>query len=191
MLAVSMAGCSTGSHHAPSKSPAPTRLVLPAASGAVLPVIGDAYKVQGVEAGLGISMPDYFSPPPDTTNVYLLLEVKATFSEGARPTPGPMIGLFGFHAPECGDHDHNTSCDHFSNPLIGGEVFLTKAEATNNPGAFFKQPTHSPSPPQLRSGIPYYALVAESIPTNIPLKNVNFCNDKKCLSLAKLPKGNL
>jgi len=191
MLATSMTGCSAGSHDAPSKSPIPAHLVLPAASGTVLPVIGQAFKVQGVEAGLGISMPGYFSPPPDTTNVYLLLEVNATFTEGARATPGPMIGLFGFNAPECSDGDHNTSCDHATNPLIGGELFLTKAEAINNPGAFFKPPAHSPTPPQLKAGIPYYTLVAESIPTNIPLKDVTFCSDEKCLPLAKLPKGTL
>jgi hypothetical protein len=191
LLAISVAGCSTGNHHDRAKTPAPTHLGLRPASGAVLPVIGAPFKVQGVEAGRGISLPEYFSPPAGATNVYVLLEVKGTFTSGARTTPGPMDGLFGFRAPECADQDKQTDCSSFDIPLIGGEVFLTKQEATNNPGAFFKQPAHSPSPPQLLPNVSYYTLVAEAIPTTVPLKHVTFCSDKQCLSLAGLPTGSL
>jgi hypothetical protein len=191
LLAISVAGCSTGDHRVPSKTPTPTSLRLPHASGTVLPVIGYAFKVQGVEAGRGISLPEYFSPPEGTTNVYVLLELKGTFTSGARTTPGPLDGVFDFHAPECADQDKKTNCSNANIPMIGGLVFLTREEATKNPAAFFKRPQGHPSPPQLISGIPYYTLVAEAIPTTVPLKHVTFCSDKQCLSLAGLPTGSL
>lgn len=191
LLSVSVAGCSTGSHHSPSQSPASTRLRLPPASGAVLPVMSAPFQVQGVAAGRGISIPDYFKPPAGTSNVYLLLQVTGTFTSGVRTTPGPMDGLFDFHAPECADQEKVTKCSTLNVPLVGGDVFLTKEEATNNPGAFLKPPAHSPTPSQLRAGVPYYTLVAESIRTTVPLSHITFCGEKKCFPLAGLPAGSL
>ncbi|MGH3379982.1 MAG: hypothetical protein ACRDP6_35150 [Actinoallomurus sp.] len=144
-----------------------------------------------MEAGRGISLPDYFRPPDGATNVYVLLEMRGTFTDGSRATPAPMDALFDFHAPECGDHKRNTSCSSFSIPMIGGLAFLTEEEVTNDPASLFKRPQRSPSPPQLRSGVPYYTLVAEAIPENIRLRDITFCNDKKCLSLGSLPAGTL
>lgn len=188
LLATSMAGCSSH-HHSPAKTT--TSLRLPPASGAVLPVMGAPFTVQGVEAGRGIALPAYFKPPAGTSNVYLLLEVKGTFTSGTRPSPGPMEGRFGFHAPECADQDKQTNCETYDIPLIGGDIFLTKEEATANPGTFYKPPADSPNPPQLHAGVTYYALVAESIRTTVPLKDITFCNDKKCFPLAGLPAGSL
>ncbi|MGH3379984.1 MAG: hypothetical protein ACRDP6_35160 [Actinoallomurus sp.] len=191
LLALSVAGCGTGPHHVAPKPPAPSHLQLPPASGTVLPAIGNAFKVQGVEAGRGISLPEYSSPSEGTTNVYVLLQVKGTFTDGSRPAPGPLDGIFGFNAPECGSDKSDTSCEGFDNPMIGGFVFLKKEDAFRNPAALLKNPVDSSKPPELNSGVPYYTLVAEAIPTNIPLKDITFCSDKKCLPLAKLPKGTL